>query len=273
VGIVCVLIMLGSVSTALFVGILCMLILFVGGVKGSHLIKTIGLAGGALVLIFMLHLSFGVFPRMDTATSRIKRFFKSDEVSQSAMTAEQKQAKADETFQADMAKIAISSAPILGKGPGKSTQRYVLPHPYSDYIYTIIVEEYGILGGSFVLMLYLWFLYRCIMLMKTCKTVFSSITVGGLGLLITIQALLHILVNVGILPVTGHTLPLVSLGGTSLIILSCAFGIVLAVSRTKESSTGAAAQAGVQGAAPAEASAAAPVEGEGNSVAGGGNEQ
>ena len=272
VGIVCILIMMGSVSTALFVGILCLLILFIGGVKGSHLIKTLGLAGGALILIFMLHLSFGIFPRMDTATSRIKRFFKSEEVNQNTMTGEQKQAKADETFQADMAKIAISSAPILGKGPGKSTQRYVLPHPYSDYIYTIIVEEYGILGGSFVLMLYLWFLYRCIMLMKTCKTVFSSITVGGLGLLITIQALLHILVNVGILPVTGHTLPLVSLGGTSLIILSCAFGIVLAVSRTKESNTGTETQAGMPDATQAGASAAIPA-GKGNSVAGGGNEQ
>lgn len=108
--------------------------------------------------------------------------------------------------------------------------------------------------------------------MKTCKTVFSSITVGGLGLLITIQALLHILVNVGILPVTGHTLPLVSLGGTSLIILSCAFGIVLAVSRTKESSIGAATQPGMATAAQTEATAAAP-EGKGNSVAGGGNEQ
>ena len=272
VGIVCILIMMGSVSTALFVGILCLLVLFIGGVKGSYLIKTLGLAGGALILIFMLHLSFGIFPRMDTATSRIKRFFKSEEVNQNTMTGEQKQAKADETFQADMAKIAISSAPILGKGPGKSTQRYVLPHPYSDYIYTIIVEEYGILGGSFVLMLYLWFLYRCIMLMKTCKTVFSSITVGGLGLLITIQALLHILVNVGILPVTGHTLPLVSLGGTSLIILSCAFGIVLAVSRTKESNTGTETQAGMPDATQAGASAAIPA-GKGNSVAGGGNEQ
>lgn len=277
VGIVCVLIMMGSVSTALFVGLLCLLILFISGVKGAHLIKTIGLAAGALLLIFMLHLSFGIFPRMDTATSRIKRFFKSEQVNETTLTAEQKQAKADETFQADMAKIAISSAPILGKGPGKSTQRYVLPHPYSDYIYTIIVEEYGIFGGAFVLMLYLWFLYRCIMLMKTCKTIFSSVTVGGLGLLITIQALLHILVNVGILPVTGHTLPLVSLGGTSLIILSCAFGIVLAVSRTKESSLGTAtATAGAGTQTPAEAAATGngtAVKGEGNSVAGGGNEQ
>ena len=131
-----------------------------------------------------------------------------------------------------MAKVAISSVGILGKGPGKSTQRYFLPHPYSDYIYTIIIEEYGLAGGTFVLMLYLWFLFRCIILTKNCTKVFSALTVSGLGLLITVQATLHILVNVGYLPVTGHTLPLLSLGGTSLVILSSAFGIILSVSRT-----------------------------------------
>ena len=148
------------------------------------------------------------------------------------MSAEEKQKKADETFQADMAKIAISSANILGKGPGKSTQRYVLPHPYSDFIYTIIIEEYGLLGGTFVLMLYLWLFYRCIILVRNCSRIFTAITVGGIGLMITTQAGLHILVNVGILPVTGHTLPLISLGGTSFVIFSCAFGIILSVSRT-----------------------------------------
>jgi cell division protein FtsW len=120
----------------------------------------------------------------------------------------------------------------LGKGPGKSTQRYVLPHPYSDFIYTIIIEEYGLLGGVFVLMLYLWLFYRCIILVRNCTKTFTAISVGGLGLMISTQAGLHILVNVGILPVTGHTLPLISLGGTSFIIFSCAFGIILSVSRT-----------------------------------------
>jgi cell division protein FtsW len=95
-----------------------------------------------------------------------------------------------------------------------------------------IIEEYGLAGGTFVLMLYLWFLFRCVILAKNCTKVFSALTVAGLGLLISIQATLHILVNVGYLPVTGHTLPLLSLGGTSLIILSCAFGIILSVSRT-----------------------------------------
>lgn len=231
IGVTCVLIMLGSVSTALFVGLISFCVLFIAGVKWSYLIKAGGIAAAALTLVVILHLAFGIFPRLDTATSRLKKFVVKTEISES-LSAEEKQKQADKTFQEDMAKIAISSVGILGKGPGKSTQRYVLPHPYSDYIYTIIIEEYGLVGGIFVLMLYLWFLYRCIILVRSCGKVFTAITVGGLGLLITIQASLHILVNVGILPVTGHTLPLVSLGGTSLVILSCAFGIILSVSRT-----------------------------------------
>ncbi len=231
IGLTCVLIMIGSVSTALFVGLLSFLVLFIAGVKWSYLFKSAGIAGIALVLLIVFHLAFGILPRLDTATSRLKKFFVKTEINET-LAAEEKQKQADKTFQADMAKIAISSVGVIGKGPGNSTQRYVLPHPYSDYIFTIIIEEYGLIGGAFVLMLYLWFLFRCIILIKNCTKVFTAITVGGLSLLIFIQASLHILVNVGFLPVTGHTLPLISLGGTSLVILSCAFGIILSVSRT-----------------------------------------
>lgn len=231
IGIVFILIMIGSVSTALFIALLSFMVLFIAGVKWNYLFKTMGIGAAGLTVMVLLHLSFGLFPRMDTATSRLKKFFVETEINQE-LSAEEKQKIADKTYQEDMAKIAISSVGILGKGPGKSTQRNVLPHPYSDYIYTIIIEEYGLIGGVFILMLYLWFLFRCIILVKSCTKIFTAITVGGLGLLITIQAILHILVNVGYLPVTGHTLPLLSLGGTSLVILSCAFGIILSVSRT-----------------------------------------
>ncbi len=133
-----------------------------------------------------------------------------------------------------MAQIAVKEGKLIGKGPGKSTQCYVLPHPYSDYIYSIIIEEYGLLGGLFVMFLYIWLFYRCVSIVRGCRTTFSAITVGGLGGVIVIQAMLHILVNVGIFPVTGHTLPLVSLGGTSFVIISGAFGIILSVSRKRE---------------------------------------
>ena len=206
--------------------------LVIAGVKWNYILKAGGIAAAALVLIILLHVAgLQLFSRLDTALSRLIRFGSKTEISEE-LTPEEKQKEADKTYQADMAKVAISSVGILGKGPGKSTQRYFLPHPYSDYIYTIIIEEYGLAGGTFVLMLYLWFLFRCVILAKNCTKVFSALTVAGLGLLIAVQATLHILVNVGYLPVTGHTLPLLSLGGTSLVILSCAFGIILSVSRT-----------------------------------------
>jgi cell division protein FtsW len=182
-----------------------------------------------------MHFAFGFFPRIATMVSRVKNFAVEKTLDEN-LTPQEKQRELDKTFQADMAKIAIASANIIGKGPGKSTQRYVLPHPYSDFIYSIIVEEWGLVGGTVILLLYLWFLYRCIAIARGCIKMFSAITVIGLGLLIVSQAMLHILVNVSILPVTGHTLPLISLGGTSLIIMSSAFGIILAVSRSVENS-------------------------------------
>jgi len=232
IGVTCILILIGSVSAALFVGMISLLMLIIAGVKWNYIFKAGGIALCALLVIILLHVAgLKIFSRLDTALSRLIRFGSSNEVTEE-LTPEEKQKEADKTYQADMAKVAISSVGILGKGPGKSTQRYFLPHPYSDYIYTIIIEEYGLAGGIFVLMLYLWFLFRCVILAKNCTKVFSALTVAGLGLLITVQATLHILVNVGYLPVTGHTLPLLSLGGTSLVILSCAFGIILSVSRT-----------------------------------------
>ena len=232
IGLTCILILTGSVSAALFVGMISLMILIIAGVKWNYIFKAGGIALSALLLIILLHMAgLQLFSRLDTALSRLIRFGAKTEISEE-LTPEERQKEADKTYQADMAKVAISSVGILGKGPGKSTQRYFLPHPYSDYIYTIIIEEYGLAGGTFVLMLYLWFLFRCIILTKNCTKVFSALTVSGLGLLITVQATPHILVNVGYLPVTGHTLPLLSLGGTSLVILSSAFGIILSVSRT-----------------------------------------
>ncbi|MEN6619040.1 MAG: FtsW/RodA/SpoVE family cell cycle protein [Rikenellaceae bacterium] len=233
IGVVCLLILNGSASTAIILAGISFLILFIAGIKWSHLLKSTGIALVTLILVVALNQAFGLFPRIETAVNRVKNFVIEKEISKE-LNPEEKQKEMDKTFQADMAKVAIASVGILGKGPGNSTQRYVLPHPYSDFIYTIIVEEWGFLGGLLVLMLYLWFLFRCIVLARSCSKVFTSVLVTGLGLLITSQALLHILVNVGILPVTGHTLPLISLGGTSLVIMSAAFGIILSVSRTIE---------------------------------------
>lgn len=233
VSVVVILILYGSISTAILLSAVAFLMFIIAGIKWSHLLKTAGIAFGVLVLVVLLNLSFGIFPRVETAFNRIKNFATEQEIHEDLSPAE-KQRLMDKTFQADMAKIAVASVGVFGKGPGNSTQRNLLPHPYSDFIYAIIIEEWGFLGGLVVLMLYVWFFTRCIMLSKSCTTTFSSMMVIGLSILITSQALLHICVNVGLLPVTGHTLPLISLGGTSLIIMSGAFGMILSVSRTVE---------------------------------------
>lgn len=232
-GVVILLILYGSISTGLLVGAVSFLLFLIAGIKWMHLLKTAGIAVIALVLIIVMNMMFGLFPRVETAVNRIKNHT-IEHKAEDALTPQEKQAILDKTFQADMAKIAVASAGILGKGPGNSIQRNLLPHPYSDYIYAIIIEEWGFIGGLLVLMLYVWFFTRCIMLARSCTRTFSLMLVMGLAILITSQALLHICVNVGLLPVTGHTLPLVSLGGTSLIIMSGGFGIILSVSRTIE---------------------------------------
>jgi cell division protein FtsW len=233
VSVVVLLILYGSISTAILLSAVAFLMFIIAGIKWSHLLKTAGIAFGVIVLVVLLNLAFGIFPRVETAFNRIKNFTTEQEIHDNLSPVE-KQRLMDKTFQADMAKIAVASVGVFGKGPGNSTQRNLLPHPYSDFIYAIIIEEWGFLGGLAVLMLYVWFFTRCIMLSKSCTTTFSSMMVIGLSILITSQALLHICVNVGLLPVTGHTLPLISLGGTSLIIMSGAFGMILSVSRTIE---------------------------------------
>ncbi len=231
VGAVVLLIMYGSISAAILITAVSFLMLIIAGIKWMHLVKAAGIGLGIVTIVLLLNLAFGIFPRVDTAFSRVQSFGKEQKIDEELSPLE-KQRIMDKRFQADMAKIAIASVGVFGKGPGNSTQRNLLPHPYSDFIYAIIVEEWGLIGAFAVLMLYVIFFTRCVMLAKSCKTIFSSMMVTGLAILITSQALLHICVNVGLLPVTGHTLPLISLGGTSLIIMSGAFGIILSVSRT-----------------------------------------
>jgi cell division protein FtsW len=234
VAMVLLLILYGSVSAALLLGGVIFIMLVLGGIKWSHIFKTGLIALSAITFVVLLNLSFGLFPRIETAISRVKNFTTEQEINEELSPVE-KQRILDKTFQADMARIAVASVGVLGKGPGNSTQRTLLPHPYSDFIYAIIIEEWGSIGGIILLMLYVWMFSRSIMITKKCKTTFSSMVVMGLALLITSQAMLHICVNVGLLPVTGHTLPLVSLGGTSLLIVGGSFGIILSVSRTIES--------------------------------------
>ncbi|MBR7066705.1 MAG: FtsW/RodA/SpoVE family cell cycle protein, partial [Bacteroidales bacterium] len=136
-------------------------------------------------------------------------------------------------FQAEQSKIAIATGGFIGKGPSKSTQRNILPHPYSDFIFAIIVEEYGLFGGALVVLLYLVLLYRVGVIVRREKYTFPAFLAFGLAMLMVLQALINMAVAVNLIPVTGQTLPLVSMGGTSLLLTCVAFGMILSVSRVQ----------------------------------------
>ena len=231
-GAVCILSLIGSVSATLIIGVTAFVILLCAGINWKYIAYTVGIVIVALSLVFLVHKAFGTFSRLDTFTARIERFFSPEDIE--SMSAEEKQEYKEKNFQSEQAKQAIQLGGLTGRGPGNSLKKDTLPHPYSDFIFALIVEELGLFGGLFLIMLYLWFFSRCITIAKLCTKMYSTVVVLGLGFLITLQAFIHILVNVGIFPVTGQTLPLVSLGGTSLLIMSCAFGIILSVNRTIE---------------------------------------
>ena len=130
------------------------------------------------------------------------------------------------------ANIAIATSNVIGKGPGNSVQRDHLSHSYSDYIYAIVIEELGLLGGAFVMLLYIILLFRVGQIAKRCHEYFGIFLITGVGLLLVSQAMMHMMVNVGLFPVTGQPLPLISKGGTSIIINSVYIGMILSVSRT-----------------------------------------
>jgi cell division protein FtsW len=141
----------------------------------------------------------------------------------------------EETYQVLQAKMAIAQGGFLGVGPGNGVQSHFLPHAYSDYIYCIIVEEYGLLGAFGVLTLYMVLLIRCIRIVTRSPKAFGAMLAIGLCLMLVIQALTHMAVNVNLLPVTGLTLPFISMGGTSLMFTGISLGIILSVSKSIES--------------------------------------
>ena len=228
VAVVFLLILWGSTSAALLFLMVVMIILFIGEVKKSFLLKSILIAVAAVGLYFADGAATQVLPRSETALNRVKIFFAADDNDKNEI-------KKDE--QIDYSKMAIATGGILGKGPGHSTQRYVLSQAYSDFIYAVIIEEYGIAGGTVVLAAYLILLFRAVVIARSCTRVFPMLIVLGFVLSIVFQAVLNMGVAVDLLPVTGQPLPLVSLGGSSLLTISISLGIVLAVSRASDERT------------------------------------
>ena len=246
IGAVCLLIMQNSFSSALLIAIISFLILFFLDVSWKNLGITIGIVAAAVLLLFLTYHAFfagrperqqstvgKIFDRFGTVESRLTAHFDKEEEEESldGLSRTEIQQRKDKDRQSENAKVAISEGGIFGKGPGKSTQRYSLSMAFSDFIYAFIVEEYGLLGGAVVILLYLIFLFRCIRLCQRCKATYSSVLIVGLSFLIATQAFLHILVNVRLFPITGHTLPLISHGGTAYLVLCGAFGMILSVNR------------------------------------------
>ena len=213
IGIICALIGMANMSTAILLLITCLLIMFIGRVplKQLALVVTVGLIG--------LYIAMMTGQRRGTFFSRIEAFMAS------------KNDDSKVPFQAEQSYIAIATGGITGKGPGNSEQRNTLPHPYSDFIYAIIIEEYGMVGGVSVLFLYLALLYRGMRIVANSNKAFGGLLSAGLSFALVIQALVNMAVAVGLGPITGLPLPLLSMGGTSLIFTGTALGIILSVSR------------------------------------------
>lgn len=216
VGVVIGLIAPANFSTAIMLFGTCSLIMLIGRISFKQMAMTSVVVGIILTLVVF----FG--PRRETYRSRINTFLSSEQVDP------------DKSFQSDQSKIAIATGGIFGKGPGNSVQRNYLPHPYSDFIYSIIIEEYGLVGGAVIILVYLFFLYRSIRIITKAPKAFGALLACGLSFSLVIQAFANMAVAVNLMPVTGVPLPLVSMGGTSILFTSIAFGIILSISRDIE---------------------------------------
>jgi len=222
VGIVLALILPANFSTTAIVFSMVLIIAFLGG----YPLKYIGIIVGIGVLIFALFiLTAKAFPdtfknsRINTWASRIENFSSENE---------------EENYQAEKAKLAIASGEIQGKGPGKSVQKNFLPQSSSDFIYAIIVEEFGLVGAIVLIILYLGLLFRIVIVATKTETIFGTLLVLGVGIPIIFQALINMAVAVGLFPVTGQPLPLISTGGTAIWMTCFAIGIILSVSADRE---------------------------------------
>lgn len=210
IGLICGLIAMTNFSTAILLFFTCMLLLFLGRVPIKYLVFLVvigGLAGTAAIFIGQ---------RGPTVISRVEKFLKQEE-----------------SFQSEQAYVAIATGGIIGKGPGQSDQRNYLPHPYSDFVYAIILEEYGLLGGLSVLLLYLTLLYRGMKATFNSERPFGGLLSSALTFALVLQAMVNMGVAVGLGPVTGLPLPLLSMGGTSQLFMGVSLGIVISVSRGK----------------------------------------
>jgi cell division protein FtsW len=218
--IICFLIAPADLSTALLLFSTCITMMFVGRVAVKYILMLVVLAIIAFSILILLGHFFPDLVRLATWIERIREFT----------------TDSDGGFQVQQSKIAIANGGFFGIGPGQSIQRNFLPSSFADFIYAILVEEYGLLGGFFVISLYLGFFFRITRLVTKSTKAFGAIVVTGLGFSFVFQAFINIAVATHLVPVTGVTLPMISLGGTSIIMNCISLGIILSVSKFVESS-------------------------------------
>lgn len=228
---VCVMTIGGSMSSALFIGMIMGITILIGGIKIKELIPFIFIAIILIAGCIGIHYVSGgkLFKHVGSAINRIGNN-PEQELKDAVGTADFNKLL-DKYRQPISAKVAVSEGGLIGKGPGKSTQRYIVPIMFEDYMYAFIIEEYGLFGAIIILILYGSLLARGAIVAKHCGGIFSKTTIAGLIMLISEQALLHILINVDLGPLTGQTLPMISHGNSSFIMFSIAFGIILSISR------------------------------------------
>jgi cell division protein FtsW len=210
-----------NLSTSLVVFLTAALLMFIGRVNFKYMmflsLSGVGLISILVVVLLNINTDGMESSRIPTWKKRIETFMGKDD--------------GQGNYQQLQSKIAVATGGVFGKGPGNSTQRNYLPHPYSDFIYAIIVEEYGLLGGLIVTGCFLILVYRCLKIVVESPRAFGALVAMGLGLSMSLQAFVNMGVAVGMLPVTGLTIPLVSMGGTSLFMNSIGFGIILGISK------------------------------------------
>jgi cell division protein FtsW len=207
-GVICGLIALSNLSTAIILFLTCMLLMFIGRIPMKYILMLfmVGILAGSIAL--------AIGQRFETAVSRVSAFVNKED-----------------PYQVQQGYIAMATGGLFGKGPGNSEQRNFLPTPYSDFIFAILIEEYGLIGGLTVILLYLGLLYRGMVTVSNSERAYGGLLSAGLSFALVVQAFINMGVAVGLGPVTGQTLPLLSMGGTSVLFTCITVGIILSVSK------------------------------------------
>ena len=231
IGVTCFLIMLSNFSTSILIFMTSIVLMFFGRVPIKYISGIVGIVAFLAVMV----VSLGIGQRAATVRSRIATFI--TRVSEHDKSKLKEMNKSDENYQINLSKYAISTGALIPKGPGNSQYRYLLSQAESDFIYAIILEEYGLFMGILIPLFFLWFMWRGSSVIRYSGKPLGGLLSAGLTFSIVIQAFINMLVAVGAGPVTGQPLPMISAGGTSLVFTAISIGLILSISRDKEMET------------------------------------